>query len=54
MVDNKDKNPTIDETILDETPPNINEPQVKEGDEPKDPEEKKEQWMKREFPLPTL
>lgn len=40
MKDNKDKNPVIDEKILEETPPNINEPQNKDEDpENKEPVE---------------
>lgn len=33
---NKDKTPEIDESVLDETPPNINEPQKPEDPEPQD------------------
>ena len=38
-VTNKNKTPVIDEDLLNQTPPDINAPQDKEGDEPVEPKE---------------
>ena len=42
-VNNKDKKLVIDESVLDETPPNINEPVPKEDETPENQEPVKEE-----------
>jgi hypothetical protein len=48
---NKDKNPVIDESILEETPPNINEPQTKEDEVIEEPKEESKEEPKNEEPV---